>query len=403
MSKFVIAVAFALIVAVHAYSGIRVSKVPSFRWDQFLGKTVLVTGGSSGIGFGIALNFARFGARVVICSRDSNPAWFNGTDAARRINADPDVQSLGGYARWVKTDVAVPEQVDALIKNITDVEGTIDFVASNAGVAGFIGILEDEKLDSLFDGPHDCIRVNLFGMAIVNAAVVKYWTSHSRGGVIVNTASIDGLHGEGEAPLYCASKHGVIGLTKSIAVELASLKPPIRVNAIAPGFTDTSLVWQQCKYMEYGQQSWEGDYITHDHPLWKKYEKSFADAAPSGKICDPMDQAHMVMYLCSEEASYISGAVLIVDGGINDEDLDDDVHIVSGGNVSDVEVMMQINGNENQDVFIVDVYNDNIDDSFSDVIDASQNQVDISTQVDYVDPNTIDGGEGVTGDDLFFA
>lgn len=85
------------------------------------------------------------------------------------------------------------------------------------------------------------------------------------------------------------------------------------------------------------------------------------------------------------------------------EDLDDDVHIVSGGNVSDVEVMMQINGNENQDVFIVDVDNDNIDDSFSDVIDASQNQVDISTQVDYVDPNTIDGGEGVTGDDLFFA
>ena len=85
------------------------------------------------------------------------------------------------------------------------------------------------------------------------------------------------------------------------------------------------------------------------------------------------------------------------------DDLDDDVHIVSGGDVSDVEVMMLINGNENQDVFIVDVDNDNIDDSFSDVIDTSQNQVDISTQVDYVDPSTIDGGEGMTDDDLFFA
>lgn len=323
MNKFVFAVAFALLVAVQANSGIRVSKIPSFRWDQFLGKTVLVTGGSSGIGFGTALNFARFGARVIICSRDSNPAWFNGTDAANRINADPDVQSLGGYARWVKTDVAEPDQVDALIANIVAHEGTIDFVANNAGIAGYIGVIEDEKIEELFGGMHDTVRVNVFGQAQVLAAVIQLWTNTSRGGVIVNTASVDGLHGEGEAPLYCTSKHAVIGLTKSVAVELATYNPPIRVNAIAPGFTDTSLVWQQCKLLEQlNQQSWEGDYITHDHPLWKKWGHFYSDAAPAGKLCDPMDQAHMIMYLCSEEASYLSGAVLIVDGGVNDEGVD---------------------------------------------------------------------------------
>jgi len=325
MNKIVFAVALALLVAgtaVQGKSGIRVNKIPSFRWDQFLGKTVLVTGGSSGIGFGTALNFARFGARVVICSRDSNPAWFNGTDAARRINADPEVQSLGGYARWVKTDVAEPDQVDALIQNILDVEGTIDFVANNAGIAGFIGVLEDPKLEELLGTEHDTLRTNIFGQAQILAAVVGLWTNTSRGGVIVNTASVDGLHGAAEAPLYCSSKHAVIGLTKSVAMELATVNPPIRVNAIAPGFTDTSLVWQQCKYLDAQQQSWEGEYITHDHPLWKTYGHFYADAQPAGKLCDPMDQAKMIMYLCSEEASYISGAVMIVDGGVNDEGVD---------------------------------------------------------------------------------
>jgi len=320
-------VAFAFVLGaclVEARVGTRVTKIPSFRWDQFLGKTVLVTGGSSGIGFGIALNFARFGARVVICSRDSNPAWFNGSDAARRINEDPDVQSLGGYARWVKTDVAEPDQVDALIQNILSVEGTIDFVANNAGIAGFIGILEDEKLESLFGGEHDTIRTNIFGATNVLSAIVEYWTNSSRGGVVVNTASIDGLHGEGEAPLYCSSKHAVIGLTKSVAVELATVSPQIRVNAIAPGFTDTSLVWQQCKILENNEQSWEGEYITHDHPLWKKWGDFYSSMTPVGKLCDPMDQAKMVMYLCSEEASYISGAVMIVDGGLNEGIVSDD-------------------------------------------------------------------------------
>jgi len=314
---------FAFILAsvclVEAFNGIRVDKIPSFRWDQFLGKVVLVTGGSSGIGFGTVLNFARFGARVVFCSRDSNPAWFNGSDAEKRVNADPEVQSLGGYARWVKTDVANPDEVDALIQNIVDNEGTIDFVANNAGIAGFIGALGDPEGDQYFGTMHDTLRTNLFGQANVLGAIIQFWQNNSRGGAIVNTASVDGLHGDPGAGLYCASKHGSIGLTMSVAKELAASSPQIRVNAIAPGFVDTSIVWQQCKMIDSGLQGWEGDYITHDHPLWKKYGPSFIEASPAGKLLQPVDLARMIMYLCSEEASYILGSVMVVDAGLNSE------------------------------------------------------------------------------------
>jgi len=319
---FIVALALFAGVAVQASSTIRASKVPSFRWDQFLGKTVLVTGGSSGIGFATALSFARFGSRVIICSRDSNPAWFNGSDAERRINEDPEVQSLGGYARWIKTDVAEPKEVDALIQNIEKLEGTIDYAVNNAGLGGYLGSIFDPEFQKYFGGEHDCIRTNIFGTAQTLAAEVQLWKKQGRGGVAVNTASVDGLHGSDLATMYCTSKHAVIGLTKSVAMELADYKPAIRVNAIAPGFTDTSLVWQQVKFLANHQQSWEGDYITHDHPLWKQLGHLFAETQPAGKICDPMDQARMIMYLCSEEASYIDGAVLVVDGGVNDEGVD---------------------------------------------------------------------------------
>jgi len=319
---FVIAFALLVGVAVQASAPIRVSKIPSFRWDQFVGKVVLVTGGSSGIGYGTALYFARYGARVIITSRDSRPDWFNGSDAARRINEDPDVISLGGYARWVKTDMSLPEEVDALMKNITGTEGTIDFAVNNAGIAGFIGPLYSEDLEATLHGVHDTIRNTLFSTVYSMAAELKLWDEQNRGGAIVNTASVNGYHGTGDAPLYCAAKHGVIGLTKSVALEYPKAAFPIRINAIAPGFTDTSLVWQQCKLLEGTEQSWEGDYITHDHPLWKKYGHYYAEAAPSGKLCSPEDQARMIMYLCSEEAKYISGAVMIVDAGVNDEGTD---------------------------------------------------------------------------------
>lgn len=295
--------------------GTRVAAIPGYRWEQFVGKVVLVTGGSSGIGYATALSFARYGARVVICSRDSNPAWFNGTAAAARINADPDVLSLGGYARWVRADVTKAKDVDALLADIVATEGTLDIAVNNAGIGGAFGALPD--IEEYFCTEHDALQTNLLGQAQSLAAELQLFARQQRGGVIVNVASVNGFRGDEQGPLYVASKHASIGLTKSVALELARAPHHIRLNALAPGLTSTSLVWQQTKFLETGQQPWLGEYITPDHPLWKKWEPAFLSAIPAGRICDPMDQARMVMYLCSEEADYISGGVFVVDGGVN--------------------------------------------------------------------------------------
>ena len=311
----VCAVAAAATTATAGQTGTRVVAIPGYRWEQFVGKVVLVTGGSSGIGYATALSFARYGARVVICSRDSNPAWFNGTAAAARINADPDVLSLGGYARWVRADVSKAADVDALIADIEATEGTLDYAVNNAGITGALGALPD--VEEYFGTEHDALQTNVFGQAQSLAAELQLFARQQRGGVIVNVASVNGFRGAALGPLYAASKHASIGLTKSVALELAGAPHHIRVNALAPGFTSTSLVWQQTKFLESGLQPWLGDYITPDHPLWKKWGPVLASKAPAGRMCDPMDQARMIMYLCSEEANYLSGGVFVVDGGIS--------------------------------------------------------------------------------------
>ena len=306
--------AVAVMTAAAARVGTRVAAIPGYRWEQFVGKVVLVTGGSSGIGYATALSFARYGARVVICSRDSNPAWFNGTAAAARINADPDVLSLGGYARWVRADVSKAADVDALLADIEATEGTLDIAVNNAGISGAMGpLLETEQY---LGTEHDALQTNIFGQAQSLAAELQLFARQQRGGVIVNVASVNGFRGADDAPLYATSKHASIGLTKSVALELALAPHHIRLNAIAPGFTSTSLLWQQAKFLESGQQPWLGDYITPEHPLWQKWGPVLAASAPSGLMCDPMDLARMIMYLCSQEADYISGGVFVVDGGI---------------------------------------------------------------------------------------
>lgn len=310
-----VALLCALAATAAALTGTRVSAVPGYRWEQFVGKVVLVTGGSSGIGYATALSFARYGARVVICSRDAHPAWFNGTAAAARINADADVLSLGGYARWVRADVTRAADVDALLADIAATEGTLDIAVNNAGVTGALGALPD--VEEYLGTEHDALQTNVGGLAQSLAAELQLWARLRRGGVVVNVASVNGFRGAARGPLYAASKHAAIGLTKSVALELARAPHHVRVNALAPGYTSTSLLWQQTKYLEAGLQPWLGDYITPDHVLWKKWAPVLASKAPAGRICDPMDQARMIMYLCSQEADYISGGVFVVDGSVS--------------------------------------------------------------------------------------
>jgi len=296
----------------------------SCKYPEFKDKVVLVTGGSSGIGYQTALQFARCGAKTVIVARDSHPTWFNGSTAEDNINNDKDVKSAGGRARFVKADMSTKKGVAAVMDSIYDNEKDLHIAINNAAITGPVKTLE--QVSQYLQTEHDSFQMNTYAVIRSTAGEIRLWKKLNHSGIIVNTASDDGLSGGSKLTLYAGSKSAIIGFTRSIAMQYmtgGNGLPQIRVNAIAPGFTDTSLVWQQCKLLDgSGYQSWEGEYINHDHPLWKQFGHYYADAQPAGKLCDPMDQAKMIMYLCSEEASYISGAVMIVDGGVNDEGVD---------------------------------------------------------------------------------
>ena len=279
---------------------------------RFSGKVVLVTGGSAGIGFATSMSFAREGAHVIFCARDSNPSWYNGSFAALQINGDLDVIRNKGSARFVKADVSNRADVKALFENIRNNEGTLDIAVNNAGITGGFGPVE-----SIFDyygTKYDPMMTNFYGIAHCTSLEVALWKEQNKDGIIVNLASVNGYKASPGAPLYSTSKHAIIGFTKSVALENANTKPYIRCNAIAPGFTDTPLVWNQCKFLEDGKtQPWEGDFINHDHPLWKKYESMLVN--PDGKIISPYDQANMILFLASDAAKSINGVVMSVDAG----------------------------------------------------------------------------------------
>lgn len=279
---------------------------------RFSGKVVLVTGGTSGIGFATSMLFAREGAHVIICARDSNPSWFNGTYAVNKISNDAEVLKNKGTVRFVKTDVSKLSEVKALFENIRNKEGTLDIAVNNAGITGAFGKIEE--IANLYGSEYDPVQNNFYGTAYCNTFEVALWKEQNKDGVIVNLASVNGFKASGGAPLYATSKHAIIGLTKSVAMENANTKPYIRCNAIAPGFTSTPLVWNQCKFIEDGKtQPWEGELITPEHELWKKYESALVN--PNGKISSPYDQAEMILFLASDAAQSITGAVMSVDGG----------------------------------------------------------------------------------------
>lgn len=281
---------------------------------RFKGKKVLVTGGSSGIGFQTALEFAREGATVVICSRDSHPTWFTGADAEARINSDETVVATGGHARWVKADVSKAKDVKALFESIRAQEGLLDIAVNCAGISGPIGQLGDTAKYS--QGEYDPVAVNLYGVLRCMAEEESMMLEGNISGSIVNVASLDGLVSAPTGAMYSASKFGVIGATKSIALKHITGGPYIRANAVAPGPVATPLFFNQVKMDEYGQQPWEGDLVTEDSELWKKYKGDTEEVVPMHALARPSQIANPILWLCTDEAAHVSGDTLIVDGGI---------------------------------------------------------------------------------------
>jgi len=245
--------------------------------NGFKDKVALVTGGSSGIGRATALAFARKGSKVVIAD------WIENQETIDMI------ENLGSDAIFVKCDVSKANDVKALIEKIIATFGHLDFAYNNAGIEGTSAPTQDcseENWDKT-------IGINLKGIWLCMKYEIPEMLKKGKG-VIVNCSSVAGLIGFQNSPAYVASKHGVIGLTKTAALENAKLG--IRVNAVCPGIIKTPMI----------------DRVTGNK---KEAEQQFAGMEPVGRFGLPEEIANAVLWLCSDEASFVTGIEMPVDGG----------------------------------------------------------------------------------------
>jgi 3-oxoacyl-[acyl-carrier protein] reductase len=244
---------------------------------QLDGQIAVVTGASRGIGKGIALELARQGATVVINYNSS-------ADAAQEVAKQ--IESDGGTAQAVQADVSNLEQATALIKTATDAYEKIDILVNNAGVTrdGLIMTMKEDDWDTV-------LNTNLKSAWNCSKAAARAMMK-KRSGRIINITSVSGLAGQGGQTNYSASKAGLIGLTKSLAKELAARN--VTVNAVAPGFIDTDMT----------------------AALGEDMLKQVDEAIPLGHRGTVQDVAYAVAFLASEQAAYITGQVLSVDGGL---------------------------------------------------------------------------------------
>lgn len=244
---------------------------------NFDGKTVIVTGGSRGIGRAIALDFAKSGANVVVNYNRS-------ADKAEAVVKE--IEALGAKGLAVQCNVAVQEDVDNMLKSAVDTFGTVDMLVNNAGITKDTLILRMKEND--WDNVLD---TNLKGTFMTTKIIGKYMLKKKQGR-IVNITSVVGIMGNAGQSNYAASKAGVIGFTKSIAKEFSARG--ITVNAVAPGFIESDMT----------------DVLSDD--VKASYEK----AIPLGKMGQPEDVANAVKFLCSDMSKYITGQVIQVDGGM---------------------------------------------------------------------------------------
>ena len=251
---------------------------------DFTGKVALVTGGGNGIGRAACVGFAQGGAKVVVVDRDGTAA-----EATAGI-----VRQKGGEALAVTADVTKSPEVKAYVKAAIDKYGRIDCFFNNAGIEGKVAPTADYD-EAVFDA---VIGVNVKGVFLGLRHVLPEMIRQG-GGSIVNTASVAGLVGTPGMPAYVASKHAVIGLTKTAAGEVA--RQGIRVNAVCPGPVDTRMIHA----LE--QQ------LAPDDPasITAKYQA----ALPTGRYSTVEEIANMVLFLCSDLASNTTGGQFVVDSG----------------------------------------------------------------------------------------
>jgi len=247
---------------------------------ELQGKVAIVTGGTSGIGREAAVLFAKAGAKVVVAGRRE-------MEGKETIDL---VRAAGGEGLFVKTDVSRAAEVHALVRKTVEKFGRLDVAFNNAGIEGSwspIAEQSEEDWDRTID-------INLKGVWLCLKHEIQQMLKQGGGGAIVNMASVAGLIGSAGAATYCASKHGVMALTKSAALETA--RSGIRVNVVCPAVIETSMSERLFGAPEMNK------FALGLHPI--------------GRFGTPMEIAEAVLWMCSDRASFMTGQSLVLDGGM---------------------------------------------------------------------------------------
>ena len=247
--------------------------------DSLRGRSGIVTGAGSGLGRATALQFASIGAQVVVA--DVN------VEAGEAVVAE--ITAVGGQAVFIATDVTDPTACETLVGACIDDFGALDFAVNNAGTTGTPGSVVEYPLDAW----RATMAVNLDGVFFAMRAELPSMVAAGRG-AIVNVASGAGLVGFAGLPAYVASKHGVVGLTKSAALECAVRG--VRINCVCPGSVRTPML--------------EG-FMGGD----ERMERAMTAGVPMGRLGTPAEIAEAIVWLCSDAASYMVGHALVCDGG----------------------------------------------------------------------------------------
>jgi 3-oxoacyl-[acyl-carrier protein] reductase len=243
---------------------------------QLTGKVAVITGGARGIGHATAVKFASEGARVAVC--DINP------DLAQQTLAE--IRSAGGEAQGYRVDVTDKQEIAGMVRGVMDRWGRVDVLVNNAG------IVMDAQLKKMTDEQFDkVIDINLKGVYNCTRATVEIMLAQ-KAGVILTTSSIVGLYGNFGQTNYAASKFAVIGMTKTWARELG--RSGVRANVVCPGFIATPILAK----------------------MPEDVLKQMAAKVPCGRLGEPGEVANVFAFLASDQASYINGAVISVDGGM---------------------------------------------------------------------------------------
>jgi len=250
----------------------------------FEGKVVVVTGGAAGIGEACSLAFAEEGARVIIADVDA--------DKARTLSET--IKAKGQTAIAVKTDVSKSADADNLARTAVKTFGGIDVLVNNAGIQtyGSVVTTDEETWDRT-------IGINLKGLYLVSRHCIPHIQARG-GGAVVNMASVQGLASQANVAAYTATKGAIIAMTRTMALDHAA--DNIRVNAVSPGSVDTPML------------RWAAQQFVPDDP--DGAVNDWGDLHPLGRVASAAEVAQAVVFLASEKASFITGANLVVDGGL---------------------------------------------------------------------------------------